>query len=393
MSDTERWLLPEGMEELLPEQAEQIEFLRRSILKLFQRWGYRYVMTPLVEHLDSLLVGAGNDIGKHTFKLTDELTGRLLGVRADITPQVSRIDAHRIKQNAPSRLSYAGPVLLTQPRELGGSRNPIQIGAEIYGHAGIESDIEILELMISALNRSNLQDVSLDLGHVGIFRKLISQFQLDKDEEQQLFDALQRKAVTDIKELLSTKSTECQQTFCQLIELNGDESCLSEAKKSLGKHNPEVLDSIQELENIYLGLKSRNKSINVHFDLSELRGYQYHTGLVFAAYVPGYWQAIAQGGRYDNVGKVFGRSRCATGFSMDLRAICNLLPPYSSDNNGIFAPANNDSELLNKIRELRESGECVIRELPGTDGIDQYGGCDRVLKNTNGLWQVEKLEK
>ncbi|MDX1812392.1 MAG: ATP phosphoribosyltransferase regulatory subunit, partial [Gammaproteobacteria bacterium] len=161
MTNNERWLLPDGMEELLPERAEQIEFLRRSILKLYQRWGYRYVMTPLVEHFESLMVGTGNDVGEYTFKLVDEMTGRLLGVRADITPQVSRIDGHRMKQEGPSRLCYAGPVLLTRPRELGGSRNPIQIGAELYGHAGIESDIEILQLMVASLRKSNLPKVHL----------------------------------------------------------------------------------------------------------------------------------------------------------------------------------------------------------------------------------------
>ena len=394
MFDTERWLLPEGMEELLPEQAEQIEFLRRSILKLFQRWGYRYVMTPLVEHLESLQVGTGNDIGKHTFKLIDEMTGRLLGVRADITPQVSRIDAHRIKHDGPSRLCYAGPVLLTKPRELGGSRNPVQIGAELYGHSGIESDVEILELMLSALARTGLKDFSLDLGHVGIFRGLISQFEIDETLEASLFDALQRKARPEIEELLADElNAACKNAFVALVELNGDESVLSDARKKLGEISVEVDAALKALESIHAGLKARCPEVAVHIDLAELRGYQYHTGAVFAAYVPGYWQAIAQGGRYDDVGKVFGRARPATGFSMDLRAICNMLPSIADEDNAIFAPSENDAELEQMIHELRNTGESVVRELPFAESKDQQIGCNRMLVKRDSQWVIEALEK
>jgi len=392
MSETERWLLPEGIDELLPEQAEQIEFLRRSILKLYQRWGYRYVMTPMVEYLESLLVGTGNDLSKHTFKLTDEMTGRLLGVRADITPQVSRIDAHRIKHDGPSRLCYAGPVLLTQPRELGGSRNPIQIGAELYGHDGIESDIEVLELMLSSLKRSGLKDISLDLGHVGIFRGLVGQYNIDGNLEDSLFDALQRKAKPEIAELTASQSGECQSAFLALADLNGGEEILSDAIKYLGTTNQSVLDALQELEDIYSGLKKRFSDINVHFDFAELRGYGYHTGVVFAAYVPGYWQAIAQGGRYDDVGKVFGRSRSATGYSMDLRAICQMLPDFKIEDYGIFAPAIEDAALEDKIHELREAGENVIRELPNQQVTAVEMGCKRILVKQANVWHVEELE-
>ncbi|MDH5257406.1 MAG: ATP phosphoribosyltransferase regulatory subunit [Gammaproteobacteria bacterium] len=393
MSDTERWLLPEGMEELLPEQAEQIEFLRRSILKLYQRWGYRYVMTPLVEHLESLQVGTGNDIGKHTFKLIDEMTGRLLGVRADITPQVSRIDAHRLKQEGPSRLCYAGPVLLTRPRELGGSRNPVQIGAELYGHSGTESDIEILELMLSSLERTGLGEVSLDLGHVGIFRGLISQYEIDEDLEANLFDALQRKARPEIEELLANElNPSCRNAFVSLVSLNGGEETIAEARAVLGEVSVDVDSALTALEKIYTGLKVRCPKVSIHFDLAELRGYQYHTGAVFAAYVPGYWQAIAQGGRYDDVGKVFGRARPATGFSMDLRAICNLLPAFDEDAHGIYAPSENNAALEQKIHDLRNAGECVVRELPSQSGTAKQMGCNRILVQRNSEWIIEELE-
>lgn len=393
MSDTERWLLPEGMEELLPGQAEQIEFLRRAILKLYQRWGYRYVMTPLVEHLESLQVGTGNDIGQYTFKLIDEMTGRLLGVRADITPQVSRIDAHRMKEEGPSRLCYSGPVLLTRPRELGGSRNPVQIGAEIYGHNGKESDIEILELMLASLARTGLREISLDLGHVGIFRGLVGQYEIDEELEARLFDALQRKAKPEIEELLADElNTACKNAFVALVNLNGDEAILNEARTTLGEINGEVDAALTALEDIYTGLKLRCPDVSIHFDLAELRGYQYHTGAVFAAYVPGYWQAVAQGGRYDEVGKVFGRARAATGYSMDLRAICNLLPDFKEDSDGIFAPHEGDASLEQKIHELRDAGESVIRELPGNSSETQQQGCNRILVKRNSDWIIEDLE-
>ncbi len=392
MNKSESWILPEGIDELLPEQAEQIEFLRRSILKLYQRWGYRFVMTPMIEHLDALLVGMGNDLDRQTFKLTDEMTGRLLGVRADITPQVSRIDAHRMQQDGPSRLCYAGPVLLTRPRELGGSRNPIQIGAELFGHQGIESDIEILELMLNSLVRSGLTVKTLDLGHVGIFRQLTQQFELNATLEAQLFDALQRKAKTDIYDLLINESDICRTIFDALIELNGGEEVIDAAKSRLTGANQAVLAALQELSDIYQGLKKRCPDITVHFDLAELRGYQYHTGVVFAAYVPGYWQAIAQGGRYDDVGKVFGRARQATGYSMDLRAVCQLLPPYESATDNISAPAVDDSALENKIHQLREQGECVIRELPQQKVSVKESGCNRVLVKRDNQWLVEIIE-
>ncbi len=396
MTNNERWLLPDGMEELLPAQAEQIEFLRRSILKLYQRWGYRYVLTPLVEHFDSLIVGAGNDMGQHTFKLVDEMTGRLLGVRADITPQVSRIDAHRLQQDGPSRLCYAGPVLLTRPRELGGSRNPMQIGAELYGHAGIESDIEILELMLTSLHKASLKNVHLDLGHVGIFKSLVSHFGLDETIEKQLFDALQRKASPELAQILvGQKDKHCIAAFHALLELHGDETVFAAAREKLSGISDAVLTAVTELENIYRGLIKRHANIAVHIDLAELRGYRYHTGVVFAAYVPGYWQAIAQGGRYDEVGKVFGRARPATGYSMDLRAICQLLEDFVNDTNPIFAPAMQDEALEATIHTLRESGECVIRELPSQLGQRAgavQAGCQRILVQKNNQWLVEELE-
>lgn len=392
MTNNERWLLPDGLEELLPAQAEQIEFLRRSILKLYQRWGYRYVMTPLVEHFDSLIVGTGNDVGQHTFKLVDEMTGRLLGVRADITPQVARIDAHRLVHDGPSRLCYAGPVLLTKPRELGGSRNPIQIGAELYGHAGVESDVEILDLMLSSLRKAQMRSIHLDLGHVGIFKALVTHYELDEAIESQLFDALQRKASPDLSQILdSVNDKGCEAVFSELLQLHGDQSVFTEAREKLFGISEAVTNAINELEQIYQGLNKRHADVNIHIDLAELRGYRYHTGVVFAAYVPGYWQAIAQGGRYDEVGRVFGRARPATGYSMDLRAICELLPDYSDDSDPIFAPAEDDESLDETIRTLREEGQVVICELPGIPRETQTQACQRQLVKKNNQWIIESL--
>jgi len=245
--------------------------------------------------------------------------------------------------------------------------------------------------MLEALEVAGIEQVYLDLGHVGIFRGITTTANISKDQETILFDALQRKAAPEISEILQDASPHCQQAFTELLELHGDETIFSTARKKLAAIAPSVAQAIDELHNIYQGLIKRRPDISVHFDLSELRGYRYHTGVVFAAYVPGYWQAIAQGGRYDDVGKVFGRARPATGYSMDLRAICNLLPDFVDDSNPIFAPAGDDPLLEKVVRELREQGECVVRELPGQVTNAVQTGCQRVLVNKVDKWVVENL--
>ncbi len=388
-----RWLLPEGIEEVLPQQARQLEAMRRSLLDLFQSWGYDLVMPPFIEYIDSLLTGTGNDLDLQTFKLTDQLTGRMMGVRADMTPQVARIDAHHLKSSAPTRLCYLGTVLHTRPGGFAGSRSLLQVGAELFGHAGIESDVEVLSLMVETLNQIGIENLYLDLGHVGIYRGLVDQVGLDSEQEAILFDALQRKAKPEITDLLNDWSLPkaIAQMLTKLTDLNGDDSVLSEARSVLKKASKPVQDALNNLQQIAALLQQRLPDLRLHYDLAELRGYHYHTGAVFAAYVPGHGQAIAQGGRYDGIGRAFGLSRPATGFSTDLRILAALTQQPNDVRTAIMAPANGDAELLSIVEELRAAGERVIFELPGQQGDAAMLGCDRQLvKNTQG-WEVKQV--
>lgn len=391
--ETQRWVLPEGIEELLPHHAKQVDELRRHLLSLFHTWGYDLVIPPLIEYMDSLQVGSGEDLSALTFKLIDPLNGRLLGVRSDMTPQVARIDARRLQHQGPARLCYLGPVLQTKASELGGSRSPIQVGAELYGHAGIESDFEIVDLMIEALSKAGVNPIYLDLGHVNVFRGLAKQAQLSKDQEQAFFNALQRKSQPELLELSQGIDNKKVAMMMQaLIELNGGEEVFSQARTFLASASADVLAAIDRIEALAKQIQNKYEMVQLHFDFAELRGYGYHTGLVFAAYAPGNWQAIAKGGRYDEIGAVFGRSRPATGFSLDL----NMLLRLNNNNqdtqaSGIFAPAEEDSDLEKIIQGLRQQGERVIRELPGQQLDMNELGCDRKLVKKAQQWQVERL--
>jgi ATP phosphoribosyltransferase regulatory subunit len=388
-----RWLLPEGIEEVLPQQARQLESMRRSLLDLFQSWGYDLVMPPFIEYIESLLTGTGNDLDLQTFKLTDQLTGRMMGVRADMTPQVARIDAHHLKSSAPTRLCYLGTVLHTRPGGFAGSRSLLQVGAELFGHSGIESDVEVLSLMVETLKQAGVEDLYLDLGHVGVYRGLVDQAGLDADQEALLFDALQRKAKPEITDLLNDWSLPkaVAEMLTKLTDLNGNDSVLTEARGALKKASKPVHHALDNLQQIAALLQQRLPDLNLHYDLAELRGYHYHTGAVFAAYVPGRGQAIAQGGRYDGIGRAFGLSRPATGFSTDLRTLAVLSQQSDDMRAGIMAPANGDAELQSVVQELRAAGERVIIELPGQQGDAAALGCDRrLVKNTQG-WEVKPV--
>ena len=388
-----RWLLPEGIEEVLPQQARQLEVMRRGLLDLFESWGYELVMPPFIEYIDSLLTGTGNDLDLQTFKLTDQLTGRMMGVRADMTPQVARIDAHHLKSTAPTRLCYLGTVLHTRPDGFAGSRSLLQVGAELFGHAGIESDVEVLSLMVETLTQAGIENLYLDLGHVGVYRGLVDQAGLDADQEAVLFDALQRKAKPEISELLNDWSLPkaVAQMLTKLTDLNGSESVLTEAGNVLKKASKPVQQALDNLQQIATLLQQRLPDLKLHYDLAELRGYHYHTGAVFAAYVPGRGQAIAQGGRYDGIGQAFGLSRPATGFSTDLRILAILTQQSNDLPAGILAPAEGDAELQATVKELRAAGERVIIELPGQQDDATALGCDRQLvKNTQG-WEVKPI--
>lgn len=310
------WLLPENVEDVLPPEAWRMEDMRRALLDLFRGRGYQLVIPPLMEYVESLLTGVGADLDLKTFKLVDQLSGRLMGVRADITPQVARIDAHLLAANAVNRLCYAGSVLHTQADGFHRSREPIQIGAELYGEAGIAADLEILRLMLDGLSACSVSAVQLDIGHVGVYRALAQEAGLAGEVEHELFNALQAKDASAVAVLTAGLAPALRDAFAALPQLYGDRGVLAEARARLPQLSA-VADALDTLAAIDAGLAG----VETAYDLAELRGYGYHSGVVFAVYTAGRSQAIAQGGRYDEVGKVFGRARPATGFSLDLREL------------------------------------------------------------------------
>ncbi|KXU35722.1 ATP phosphoribosyltransferase regulatory subunit [Ventosimonas gracilis] len=393
MIQAERWLLPDGIEEVLPPQAARIEAARREVLDLFARWGYEFVITPHIEFLESLLTSASADLDLRTFKVTDPLSGRQMGLRADITPQVARVDAHSLGRAEPTRLCYAGSVLHTRPRALATSRSPIQLGAELYGDASGESDIEVISLMLAMLEQMQVKGVHLDLGHVGIYRALAKSAQLPAEREQQLFDALQAKACDEVAALTQALDQPLKSMLCALPRLCGGKEVLARAKTQLGSAADEVKVAIDALEHIANALAERWPDLPLHFDLAELRGYHYHSGVVFAAFVPAVGGAIAQGGRYDDIGAQFGRARPATGFSTDLKTLTDLgqfEPPAVAA--PIWAPPSSEPSLWHAILRLRQSGRRVIQALPGQDlSAARAAGCTQQLLFTKGSWQPMPL--
>ncbi|WP_421682388.1 ATP phosphoribosyltransferase regulatory subunit [Stutzerimonas urumqiensis] len=394
MATVERWLLPDGIEEVLPPEAERIEQARRSVLDLFRRWGYELVITPHAEFLDSLLTGTGQELDLKTFKVVDPLSGRQMGLRADITPQVARIDAHTLRRQGPSRLCYAGSVLHAKPRSLATSRSPIQLGAELYGDSSASSDIEVICLMLETLNLAGVEHIHMDLGHVGVYRGLAQAAGLAGEAEQRLFDALQRKAVEEVAVLTESLDASIAGLIRALARLCGGREVLDEAAQLLAEAPDAVRDALASLITIADTLAVRYPSLPLYFDLAELRGYHYHTGVVFAAFVPGMGDAIAQGGRYDDVGAAFGRARPATGFSTDLKSLVaygeSMTQPSAG---GVWAPADPaDSALWGSITELRDRGVRVVQAL-GDQSVACAGaaGCDHQLVRIDGAWQVVPL--
>lgn len=393
MATLDRWLLPDGIEEVLPAEAARIEAARRQVLDLFRNWGYELVITPHIEYLESLLTGAGQDLELRTFKVTDPLSGRQMGFRADITPQVARLDAHSHRQEGPSRLCYVGSVLHARPRALSTSRSPIQIGAELYGDASTASDSEVISLMLEVLALVGVADVHMDLGHVGIYRGLVRAAGLSGDVEQQLFDALQRKAIDEVAALTAGLPAEPAAMLRALAELCGGREVLAQARVRLAAAPAEVQAALGELEELAERLAGRYPQLPLYFDLGELRGYHYHTGAVFAAFVPGVGQAIAQGGRYDDIGADFGRARPATGFSTDLKSLVTLGQGIQAEAvGGVWAPQGADAALWQAVLELRRSGRRVVQALPGQGLVDaRAAGCDSELRLQEGGWQVSPL--
>jgi ATP phosphoribosyltransferase regulatory subunit len=386
MKTVERWLLPEGIDELMPDEAAQLELLHRKLIDMMQSWGYQLVVPPLIEYLDSLLTGTAQALDLQTFKLTDQMSGRMLGVRADITPQVARIASHQLKQTQLLRLCYVGSVLHTLPEGQGASRNPIQLGAEIYGHAGCESDVEIIQLMTEVLRLAGVADkLSLDIGHVGIYRGLAAFAGLNEQQEQALFSALQRKAMPEIETLLSeyALSSECEAMLLALAELNGDVSVLDKAEQILAAAPDEVKQALASLKQVAAMAQQRLSNVSLHFDLAELRGYDYHTGLVFAAYQASSSTPLALGGRYDDIGAEFGDAQPATGFSLDLKSLARQLPFEGVKPQAISVVWQDDVEQHKKVEALRAEGEIVVYKLSNTDISAQ-----RELVKKEGHWIV-----
>jgi ATP phosphoribosyltransferase regulatory subunit len=381
------WLLPEYIEDLLPAEARQVEQMRRRLLDLFSTHGYQLVIPPLLEYLPSLLSGTGHDMDIKTFKVVDQLSGRLMGLRADITPQAARIDAHLLNRKGVVRLCYAGSVLHTLPDGLMKTREPLQVGAEIYGHAGIESDVEIQQLMLRALHATGIDTVHLDLGHVAIFRALMKRGAVPGELEADLFRALQGKDLPGLAELVEPLEAEVREAVLLLPKLYGGVEILEEAERCLPAY-PEVRPALEDLRAVAASLEGMVASLC--FDLGEVRGYHYHSGMVFAAYAEGWANAVALGGRYDEIGKTFGRPRPATGFSMDLREVAARLPTPDLPK-AILAPYVQDPALRDKISALRAMGETVVMDLPGHEEHREELGYDRVLAPRNGSWEVIKV--
>ena len=391
----DRWLLPEGIDEILPPEAWRLEEVRRRLLDQFRAWGYELVIPPFIEYLESLLTGTGRDLDLQTFKLTDQLSGRMMGIRADITPQAARIDAHRLRAAEPARLCYIGTVLHTLPDGFGGTRSPLQIGAELYGHAGIESDVEILCLMMATLDAAGVKDVHLDLGHVGVYRGLARAAGLTPAQESALFDALQRKAEPEIRMLV--RELDAAAPFPELLlalaELNGGREVIAQARARLASAPADVLAAIDYVEAVARRLADRLPQVPVHVDLAELRAYHYQTGVVFAAFVPGEGEEIARGGRYDDIGREFGRARPATGFSSDLKTVLRLAAPGATVPAAarIHAPAIGDAALERRVGALRAEGRIVVRALPGLGSDPHAMGCAEHLVARGGSWIVEPV--
>ncbi|MDH5711232.1 MAG: ATP phosphoribosyltransferase regulatory subunit [Gammaproteobacteria bacterium] len=393
MTSKEHWVLPQGIEEALPEHAARLEVLRRDLLNLYATWGYELVIPPFIDHIESLLTGTGHDLDLQTFKLVDQVSGRTLGVRADMTPQVARIDAHQLKREVPTRLCYIGTVLHARPDSFGGSRSPLQVGAELYGHAGVESDVEILGLMLNTFSVAGVKNVFVDIGNVDIFKGLAKQAKIDQDTEARLFEMLQRKAVPEIEALLNELKLDkdVHEMLAALAELNGDVGVLETARKKLAKADANVHAAINYLQKTADAIMARFDNIGFNFDLAELHGYHYQTGVVFAAFVPGSGEAIARGGRYDDIGQIFGRARAATGFSTDLKLLDNLTTRQFETPKRVFAPAEKNPALQCKINELRSQGVCVVEQLVGQTGDAVAMQCNQSLKLVDGQWQVVNL--
>ena len=381
----EHWLLPDGVEDILPETALKIEHGRRSLIDLFGRWGYEHVMPAKLEFLESLLTGTGRDLDLKTFKVIDQLSGRMMGLPADLTPQVARIDAHSLGREGPTRLCYADFVLHSRPDHMLASRNPLKVGAEYFGDASLQADIEIISLMLSGLESLDLGMIQLELGDVSFFRALVAEAQLDPAQERAVFDLVQNKAKDELSATITGYgvSESLAALIAELPMLSGDSKTLQSARRLLSDR-PLLLDALDHLTLLSAQIAERYPSVVLSFDLSELRGLHYHTGLVFSVFLPDSGQVVAKGGRYDNIGAVFGRARPATGFDVELLTIADRLPspPVGQRVSVVRHEAGDLAALWQITEDLRQTGVQVI------EGALMPRAGDQELVWIEGAWQV-----
>jgi ATP phosphoribosyltransferase regulatory subunit len=386
------WVLPDHIADVLPSEARHIEELRRSLLDAARGYGYELVTPPLLEYLESLLTGTGQALDLQTFKLVDQLSGRTMGVRADTTPQVARIDAHLLNRQGVARLCYCGPVLHTQAAKPHATREPLQFGAEIYGHAGREADLEIMLLAIDCLQRAGLKDLTIDLADAQIVRSLLAGIPAFGEQIESIHAALAAKDEASLREHTRTLPAAQREGLLHLIGLYGDETVLSEAKSakngiSPGKNIDSLLSNLKWLAD---QVKTVQPSVKISFDLADARGYAYYTGARFAVYSPSAGDAVARGGRYDEVGSVFGRNRPAAGFSLDIKDLV-LAAPSRALQTAIRAPWSEEASLREAIARLRTAGEVVVCVLPGHESEVQEFHCDRELMQAAGQWVVKSI--
>jgi ATP phosphoribosyltransferase regulatory subunit len=383
------WLLPEHIADVLPSQARRIEELRRELLDGARAYGFELVMPPLLEHLDSLLSGTGSALDLKTFKLVDQLSGRTLGVRADTTPQVARIDAHLLNRGGVTRLCYCGPVLHTLPDGLHGTREPLQFGAEIYGHAGLEADLEVIELALDAIQCAGVQSLTLDLGDARIVRGALSGVTLDAATRDAVYAALAAKDQSALDELTVSFPAESRSALLALLRLYGGDDVLAVARRELPAR-PLIAAALDDLQWLTQHLRAAYPDVRIGFDLADLSGYAYYSGARFAVFAAGSADALVRGGRYDEVGAVFGRNRPAVGFSTDLKQLveCASVHPLRP---AIRAPWGEDTSLRTAVRRLRQQGESVVCVLPGHEHEGQEFDCDRELVASGGDWVVRTL--
>ena len=378
------WLLPDHIADVLPSEARQIEELRRQLLDVCRRHGYEMVMPPLVEHLQALLSGTGRDRELDTFQMVDQLSGRTLGIRADITPQVARIDAHLLNRQGTARLCYCGPVLHTRVSRAGASREPLQLGAEIFGHAGLHADLEALDLSLALMQEAGLSEVQLDMGDARLFPAVVAGLNLSEATLNALRTALLTKSSPGLKAAAQGLPAPVTDALAYLMQAYGDRALLDEARQALAAF-PMALQALDDLAWL-----TRHLTCDLSFDLADLSGYAYYSGVRFAAYVPGCSDAVLRGGRYDEVGAVFGRKRPAVGFSLDLKTWVQFTPE-ASPNLAIRAPWGEDPELREVIARMRGQGHTVVCVLPGRESeVDEFQ-CDRELIRVADRWVVQSL--